>query len=103
MNILHIITGLKNGGAEAVMYRLISSDRNNGHQVISLRDFGFYGEYLISAGIPVYTVNMPRGRVTFKGLIKLYQLIRTINPDLTQTWIYHADLPLNFAETFPYS
>jgi glycosyltransferase involved in cell wall biosynthesis len=92
MKILHIITGLNNGGAEAVLYRLTIADRENTHQVISLMDSGIYGVRLIAAGIPIHTLDMPRGRVTFKGLFKLYQLIRTINPDVVQTWMYHPDL-----------
>ena len=92
MHILHIITGLNNGGAEAVLYRLSTADKENTHQVISLMDFGLYGERLAKADVPVDTLNMPHGRVTIKGVLKLYRLIRGINPDVVQTWMYHADL-----------
>jgi glycosyltransferase involved in cell wall biosynthesis len=92
MHILHIITGLNNGGAEAVLYRLTTADKENTHQVISLMDFGLYGERLTKADVPVHTLNMPRGRVTIKGALNLYRLIRSINPDVVQTWMYHADL-----------
>ena len=46
MKILHIISGLKSGGAEGVMYRLIDNDTINDHYVISLTDEGFYGQKL---------------------------------------------------------
>jgi glycosyltransferase involved in cell wall biosynthesis len=92
MKILHIITGLSNGGAEASLYRLTTSDDQNTHQVIVLMDQGVYGERLISAGIPVHTLDMPRGRVTIKGVIELYRLVRLVKPDVVQTWMYHADL-----------
>lgn len=92
MRILHVITGLNNGGAEAVLYRLITGDNQNTHLVIVLMDQGVYGDRLISAGIPVYTLNMPRGRVTIKGVIELYRLVRLIKPNLVQSWMYHADL-----------
>ena len=46
MKILHIISGLKSGGAEGVMYRLIDKDSINTHSVISLTDGGFYGQQL---------------------------------------------------------
>ena len=92
MKVLHIITGLNNGGAEAVLYRLIASDYKNTHLVISLMNQGVYGERLISAGIPVYTLNMSRGRLSLKGIIELYRLVRLIKPDVVQTWMYHADL-----------
>lgn len=92
MKILHIITSLSNGGAEAVLYRLSTGDKKNTCQVISLMDTGFYGEQLAAAGISVHTLNMPSGRVTLRGLLKLHRLIRTIKPDVIQTWMYHADL-----------
>lgn len=75
-----------------MLYRLITSDDQNTHQVIALMDQGVYGGRLISAGIPVYALNMPRGRVTLKGVIELYQLVRSIKPNVVQSWMYHADL-----------
>jgi len=90
--VVHIITGLTNGGAEAVLYRLCISDKRNEHVVISLMDQGFYGPKLLSAGIPVYTLDMPRGRITLHGCIKLWKLIRAQSPAVVQTWMYHADL-----------
>jgi len=92
MKILHIITGLDNGGAEGVLYRLITGDDQNNHFVISLMDEGVFGERFVIAGITVHTLYMPRGCVKIKGIIKLYQLIRKIRPDVIQTWMYHADL-----------
>ena len=92
MRILHIITGLGNGGAEGVLYGLVTADKGNTHHVISMMDSGLYGERLIAKGIPVYTLNMCVGPAMIKGLFKLYQLIRTINPNVVQTWMYHADL-----------
>jgi len=92
MLIIHIITSLNNGGAEGVLYRLVTTDKGNTHHVISMMDAGFYGERLIAKGIPVYTLNMCLGPAMIKGLFKIYQLIRTINPDVVQTWMYHADL-----------
>ena len=34
--IVHVITGLNNGGAEAVLFRLCCNDLDNEHSVISL-------------------------------------------------------------------
>lgn len=93
MKIVHIITGLTDGGAEAAMYRLVTSGKINFEMiVISLMGPGKYGPLLEKAGVLVYCLNMPRGRPTIKGLLKLYQLLRIIRPDLVQTWMYHADL-----------
>ena len=92
MKIIHIITGLSNGGAEAALFRLVTCDGNNYHEVISIMDAGYYGERLINSGVQVYTLNMSRGRVTVSGIVKLYKLLKMIQPDVVQTWMYHADL-----------
>jgi glycosyltransferase involved in cell wall biosynthesis len=92
MKILHIITSLENGGAEGALYRLVIGDRRNAHEVVSLMDEGTYGPRLADAGVPVHALDMPRGRVKLRGLLKLYRLIRAIRPDVVQTWMYHADL-----------
>lgn len=92
MMVLHITTGLRNEGAQAVLYRLVTNDRQHTHQVISLMDSGSYGEKLSCAGIPVHALDMPSGSLTLYGLVKLFRLIRKINPDVIQTWMYHANL-----------
>jgi glycosyltransferase involved in cell wall biosynthesis len=92
LKILHIITGLSNGGAEASLYRLTTSDCANSHHVISLMDRGVYGDRLENNGISVHTLDMSRAKVSIQGIRKLYRLIRTTEPDIVQTWMYHADL-----------
>lgn len=94
MNLLHIITGLNNGGAEAVLLRLVATDQSKGndHNVVSLMDRGIYAVRLEQAGATVHTLNFPRGRVTAAGLVQLFRLIREIRPDVVQTWMYHSDL-----------
>lgn len=88
----HIITGLGDGGAEAVLYRLVTNATESRHAVISLTDAGKYGPLLVAAGIPVTCLNMPRGRVTAAGLWRLWRSIRQARPDVMQCWMYHADL-----------
>ena len=92
MKIFNIITGLNNGGAEAILYRLCVHDISYKHTVISLMDEGKYGSLLKEAGVAVYCLNMPAGRVTLSGLYKLFKLIRKFKPNVVQTWMYHADL-----------
>jgi len=92
MKVLHIITCLNNGGAEGVLYRLSTNDNQNNHQIISLMDNGVFGEKLAMSGIPVHTLNMPHGQITIKSFIMLYRLIRSIRPDVVQTWMYHSNL-----------
>lgn len=93
MRIAHIITGLGQGGAESVLYRLACyTDTSTRHVVISLTDEGVYGARLRAAGITVHALGMPRGRVTLSGVQALRALLRAEAPDAVQTWMYHADL-----------
>lgn len=92
MKVLHIITGLNNGGAEGVLYRLCKYDTTAQHIVVSMMDEGKYGSLLGHAGIEVHCLNMPQGQVSLSGLWRLFKLIRQNKPDIVQTWMYHADL-----------
>ncbi len=93
MHILHIITGLGQGGAESVLYRLTTAPAQAcRHTVISLTDSGIYGERLRVAGVEVHTLGMARGRFSLRGFMKLTRLIRSAEADVVQTWMYHADL-----------
>ena len=92
MKVLHIITGLNDGGAEAVLFRLVTHDTQNQHTVVSLTGTGKYGPMLRERGIEVVPLDMPRGRLTLRGLHRLWRTLRRQRPDVVQTWMYHADL-----------
>lgn len=94
MKITHVITGLNSGGAEAVLYRLVSGDVQSGnrHTVISMMDRGAYAARLKQVGCPVLCLGMPRGRLTARGLVALYRHLKRQQPDVVQTWMYHANM-----------
>ncbi len=90
--VLHIITGLGGGGAERVLYNLITHSQTNCFRyiVISLTNMGDYGEFLQARGIEVHCLYLNKNSVL--GIYRLYKLIKLISPDIIQTWLYHADL-----------
>lgn len=92
MKVVHIITGLNNGGAEGVLYRLVTHDEENEHIIISMMDLGKYGPLLLERGLDVYCLNMKAGGISLASIYKLRRYLRRIDPDVVQTWMYHADL-----------
>ena len=92
MRITHVINGLDDGGAEAVLYRLCQADREHEHAVISLQDDGKYGALLRGLGVSVDAIGLRRGRVTPHGMRHLTRLLRRLRPEVVQTWMYHANL-----------
>lgn len=92
MKVLHIITGLNNGGAEAVLFRLCKYDTQCQHHVVSMMDKGKYGDRLLELGVEVTCLDLPRGRIDLSRLWFLRRIIKSYAPDVVQTWMYHADL-----------
>jgi len=92
MKILHIITGLGDGGAEGVLSRLCLHDREFKHIVISFMDEGKYGTILRENNIDVICLGLQQGRFTIQAFFRVIKLLKEIQPDVVQTWMYHADL-----------
>lgn len=90
--VVHIITGLEDGGAESVLFRLCANDTAADHCVISLGGMGKYGPALEDIGVKVVALGMPRGRLQLGAMAKLFGVLRKARPDAVQTWMYHADL-----------
>jgi len=59
--------------------------------VICLSENGVIGDRLSGMGIPVTSIGMRSGQLNLTRLIKLRQIIRIIDPDILQTWMYHAN------------
>lgn len=92
MKVLHVITGLGDGGAEGVLSRLCLYSKDVNHVVVSLMDGGKYGSILRAAGIPVYCLGLNPSRPNPIKIFSLIKKIRKEAPDVVQTWMYHADL-----------
>jgi len=92
MKVLHVITGLNDGGAEAVLYRLVTKSSEHSHTVVSLMDMGKYGPLLEGLGAKVFCLGMDQGKPSVRLFWRLVRIIRSEAPDVVQTWMYHSDL-----------
>lgn len=94
ITILHLITGLKVGGAELQLHSLItrSDSQNFRHIVISLTGIGPVGERLRAGGIEVYALEMTGGLSLVTGPLQLLRMLRRRRPDILHCWMYHANL-----------
>jgi glycosyltransferase involved in cell wall biosynthesis len=61
-------------------------------QVVCMIPIGPVGQMIQNLGIPVVSLEMPRGRPTLAGFRRLLGILRGFKPDILQTWLYHADL-----------
>ena len=92
--LLHVITDLDVGGTELALARLLANmdARRFRHRVVSLLPMGPVAATLAAAGIEVESLDMPKGRVTPGGIVRLRRIVREMTPDVVNSWLYHADL-----------
>lgn len=93
-NIAFIITNLRVGGAEMMLYKLVSRiDRGIfSPLVISLNDDVPMAQDFENLGIPVTTLGINGIASIPRGGIRLLRLLHRHQPQIVQTWMYHADL-----------
>lgn len=95
IRVLHVTTGLETGGAETLLFHLVSRmDRRRFHNtVLSLTDAGpVLGQKIQQQGLALECLNFPRGRPDPRMVTGLAARLRALRPDVIQTWMYHADL-----------
>ena len=99
MNILHIINSLNKGGAEGNLYRLCEFQKkkfknNINITIITLIDNGYYEPLLKKMGIKIFSLKINKKNKFFDNVKKLKlfrELIRKLNPNIIQSWMYHSN------------
>ena len=87
LRILHVTSGLGLGGAETVLFRLISNSKNSTHEVICLGPRDWYSDQLERRGIPVHHIEFYSSSTAARGSLPLYRLIRSSKADVVQCWM----------------
>ncbi|MBI1920107.1 MAG: glycosyltransferase [Geobacter sp.] len=88
--IVHIINDLKIGGAEMMLYKLLScSDKTVfEHIVVSIFDGGELLNDIRALGIEVRT----GGGMNLMTTVRIYRIVRELEPDIIQGWMYYGNL-----------
>jgi glycosyltransferase involved in cell wall biosynthesis len=93
LRVLHIISGLEAGGAEAALCRLcLASAGKASNTVVSVTGEGYYAPMLRSAGLAVHALGMEASPGGAAAIGRLRRMIRAVAPDVVQTWLYHGNL-----------
>jgi glycosyltransferase involved in cell wall biosynthesis len=87
MRVLHVISGLSQGGAENVLYRLVAHTPDIEHEIVSLSGRGRYSEPLEALGVTVH--HLGRG---LRALSRLGAIVARSRADVVQCWMYRANL-----------
>jgi len=94
MKVLHIISNLMSGGAETMLSKVAqaSASMSVDHVVISMLSGGRIADELTQAGIPVRSLGSARSLGAITHINALRRMVRDIQPDLIQAWMYHGNI-----------
>lgn len=93
-HVVHVITGLGLGGAEMMMYKVLTKLDRARHtaEVISLSSASHLRPQIEALGIRVTSLDMDGPAAAPQALLKLRAHIASSPAAVVQTWMYHADL-----------
>jgi len=95
IKIAYIITGLNVGGAENMLYNLLTLLDLELFDVIivSLGSGGELVEKIRDLHIPVYEINLHKNIcMGMNKFYKIYRLLKAFNPNIIQGWMYHGNV-----------
>src|SRR5215211_3413450 len=102
MRVAHVITSLDSHGAQMMLYKVLSSMDHNSFDpvVVSLADGGALREKFEALGLPIYSLGMGRGVPSPASVYRFARLMKQLNPDLIQGWMYHGNLAAQLIAAF---
>ncbi len=102
IRLVHIINDVSIGGAEMMLYKLLSQVNRERFDpiVVALRNRGQLHRRIEALDVPVYNVAMRLGIPTPTSCWRLIRLMRRLKPDLIQGWMYHGSLAAQVGGAF---
>src|SRR5580704_14510918 len=96
---MHVITGLDMGGAEMMLFKLLSASRDSLQSVVvSLKDQGTIGPFITQLGMPVECLHLRPSLPSPARFLSLVSLMRKFRPQLIQGWMPHGNVAASLAE-----
>lgn len=94
IRLLHVITSLNIGGAERMLVKLVGGlDPAVYHNtIVTLIGDGELNAAARDAGARVHELGMSGARDMPRALWRLRRIVGAVQPDIVQSWLYHADL-----------
>lgn len=99
MKLLHVITGMRLGGAETVLCRLIGAASGRGleHAVVVLGQEDVMSQRVRNHGAELIHLNMKSPFSDPSALFRLRQVVRRADAKLVHAWMYHANIAASLA------
>ncbi len=100
IKLVHVITSMSRGGAQSMLVKLVKELKDTGgfqQDIISLTSDCDYYDELAHLGVAVHIVKESNHFMLIKGL---RVLLKSISPDILQSWMYHANF-LSFFSGHP--
>ena len=90
--VLHVINSLVLGGAETLLYRLVSRGTAAQHVVVSLGPPGWYSERLQEKGFEVHHLGMDSPFRSVAAAASLKKIVTESGADVIQCWMYRSNV-----------
>ncbi len=90
--VCHIISSMSHGGAQQVLARILRTDSEINHEIISLSNLGRYGHEIANEGYNILSLDLKKYTLNLGKLFQLYKILKRRDINIIQTWMYHADL-----------
>jgi hypothetical protein len=91
MKLLHIINDLDPGGAEKILYKILSNSLEK-HFVVSLKKNGLLLNDINKLNIKYFYLNINNPFTFCISIYQYYFILKDVKPDIIQTWLYKSDL-----------
>lgn len=92
ITVFYLITGLHPGGAENVVYKLVTASKKTQPVVCSIIPGGAIAQKLQAAGIPVYDLGVTSPLQSVHAYVRLRKILKKYKPQILHCFLFHANL-----------